>query len=199
MHYGLHQTTKIINQLGANIQVTRDSDQKHIVLSLDENDYYGGTVAGLIILNEDFKAFGINTGKKYSLVDLSNFIKMHRYCFEDKAVAMKLVTDLRNFKAKVNKDIEKLGDNRGNKNEVLNQVVDTNIPDSFTLSMPIFKAGPVLKFQVDINIIVRDSDMECTLESVEENDLSQQWCDSEITRELDKITEMAPGIVQIEI
>jgi hypothetical protein len=188
-----------LDQLACNIVVDRSPGKRYIKLTIDETNHYGGSITGKIIMNPDFVDFGINSGKKYTLRDLSDFIKMHRYCFEDPQVAMKLVTDLRNFKAKVNKDIEKLGDNRGNKNEVLNQVVDTNIPDSFTLNMPIFKGALTARFKVEINIIVRDADMDCTLESVEANDLIQVYCDNAIEAELNKIKEIAPQIVQIEL
>ena len=188
-----------LNQLDCSILVCRNKKNPFITLNIHETNFHSGIVTGKIMMNEDFLEFGINSGKKYSLRDLSDFIKMHRYCFQDVSVAMKLVSDLRNFKAKVNKEIEKLGDNRGNRNEVLSQVVDTNIPESFTLMMPIFKMAETVSFSVEINIIVRDAEMECQLESVEANDLVISHLNGAIDLELKKIGAHAHDIIQIEL
>lgn len=187
------------DQKDCNIIVCRAKSGPYIELTVAESSYFSDIVTGKIILNEDFVEFGINTGEKYTLRDLSDFIKMHRYCFHDTSTAMKLVSELRNFKAKVNKEIEKLGDDRGNKNEVLSQIVDTNIPESFVLCMPIFKGSKTVAFKVDININVRDTDMDCQLESVEANDFIMGYLEKTIQSELDAITILAPDIVQIEI
>lgn len=176
-----------------------DRDHGVIELIISETSHFSGSVKGLLYEDADFTAFGINKAKKYTLRELSDFIKMHRYCFEDPAVAMKLVADLRNFKAKVNKDIEKVGDNRGNRNEVLSQVVDSNIPESFTLRMPIFQGGLPCTFKVEINIIVRDADMECLLESVECNDIIHDYKAISFKEQLSVITSLSPAIIIIEV
>jgi len=195
----LKQRVALINQKAAHILVNRDKNSMSITLKLDETDFYGGEVCGKIILAEDFVEFGINKGKKYSLRDLSDFIKMHRYCFSESSVAMKLVTDLRNFKGKVEKELEKMSDQRGNQKTLMAQVVDSNIPESFTLKMPIFKGCEPATFNVETNIIVRDAEMECTLESVEANDIVNKFKEEAINLELKMISEVAPDIVQIEV
>lgn len=174
--------------------------KREITLFLNECDPdISHEITGRLLLDEDFQAFGINTGKKYTLIDLSNFIKMHRYCFEDNSVAMKLVSELRNFKAKVNTEMEKVKDTRGNSRILLDQTVDSNIPAAFTLSMPIFKGMPKSTFNCEISIIVRDAEMECTLESVEANDIIKTTSKQLIDDELKKIVTIAPKIVQIEL
>ena len=195
----LEKRVEKLDQKDCNIIICRAKSGPYVKLTVAESSFFSGSVTGKIMLTDDFIEFGINMGKKYTLRELSDFIKMHRYCFQDSSTAMKLVAELRNFKAKVNKEIEKLGDNRGNKNEVLSQVVDTNIPESFTLDMIIFKGSTKSLFKVDININVRDTDMDCQLESVEANDLLKQHLDDAINNELATIDEIAPDIVQIEI
>jgi hypothetical protein len=188
-----------LNQQTCNILVDRNPGKRFMKLTIDESNHYGGSITGKIIMHPDYVEFGINTGKKNTLRELSDFIKMHRYCFEDKSVAMKLVTELRNFKAKVNKDMEKNQDQRGNNKILYEQTVDSNIPESFTLNIPIFKAAEPVKFQVDINIIARETDMDCSLESVEANDIINDHCDKTIDKELVLIKALTPDIVQVEL
>ena len=180
------------------VVVHRSTEDMSITLKINETDFYSGSVKGQLSFHEDFIAFGINRGKKYTPKDLADFIKMHRYCFEDKDVAMKLVSDLRSFKAKVNKEIEKTESTRGDKNILLNQIVESNIPESFSLKMPIFKGDTLRLFQVDINISPRDQDMDCFLESVEANDIIHIQLWERINSELKLITDDLPTIVVIE-
>ena len=94
---------------------------------------------GSILLNPDLVAFEINKGKKYSTFQLADFIKMNRHLFESKSVAMELVSTLKNIKASVNRAIEANKDDRGNKRALIDQVVQSNIPESFNIELPIFK------------------------------------------------------------
>jgi len=187
-----------LEQENCNITVSRS--EMEIFLAINETDPDKiGVVTGKLMFDEDFEAFGINTGKKYPLFGLADFLKMHRYCFDAPSVAMKIVNELKNFKAKVNKEIEKASDNRGNNKILLEQTVNSNIPESFTLKMPIFKGEDPRSFQVEINIIVRDAEMECYLESIEANDLIKQLSGKIIDNELLIIAKLASDIVQIEV
>lgn len=187
-----------LEQLKCHLKVYREAKMPKLQLIVNETDHFTGQVEGCLLISKDFADFGINTAKKYSLRDLADFIKMHRHCFVDPSVAMKLVADLKNFKARVNKEIEKMSDSRGNRNDILVQVVDTNIPDSFTLKMPIFKNLSQAVFQVDINILVRDAEMECQLESVEANELFIDTVSAVMDSELAAIRNSAPDLLIVE-
>lgn len=194
----LEKRITTLDQKKCNLLISR----KKMILSLstDETDpYVKGKIMGQLLLDEDFTEFGINTGKKYGLIPLADFFKMHRYCFEDSTTAMKIVTELKNFKAKINKEVEKIQDQKGNARMLLEQTVQSNIPPSFTLFMPIFKNEAARKFEVEINIIVRDSEMECYLESLEANDLIKTLSGEIIDGELTKVAAIAPEIVLIEV
>lgn len=199
VHRFIEKRVALINQKQCHIKVSRSKKNASLHLVINETDHFSGSVTGTLSLDENFIEFGINTGKKYTLRDLSDFIKMHRFCFDDKDQAMKLVADLRNFKAKVNKDMEKVQDNRGNNKILFDQVVDSNVPESFILNMPIFKGDVPRKFKVEINIIPRDADMDCMLESPEANDIVADEMEKIITFQLDNINKLAPNIVQIEV
>jgi hypothetical protein len=122
---------------------------------------------------------------------------MNRSYFADQSEAMKLVAELRNFKAKVNKEMEKVSDNRGNAKIVLDQVVDTNVPEGFTLNIPIIKDATSRLFKVEINIIPRDADMDCTLESVELRELERDIIENFMEEQLVEIRTIAPELVII--
>ena len=67
------------------------------------------------------------------------FIKMNRAFFADRNENMKLVSSLMNFTADVNNKIERAVKENGNRTDNFAQVVNSNLPESFTIQMPIFK------------------------------------------------------------
>lgn len=184
----------LLNIFACNLRVTVNQKISKLTLTVGESDHYAGTVTGSLVVDESLLEFGINTGKKWSLVELSNFIKMRRFAFLDTSAAMALVSELRNFKAKVNKEFEKVSDNRGNKNDVLTQVVNTNIPESFLLRSRIYKNDTPVTFQVDINIVVREAEMECYLESYELAEIMKQRADEAVTAQVMKISNEFPEL-----
>lgn len=144
-----------------------------------------------IVLNPDLTQFEINSGKRYSPFGLSDFIKMNRHLFESKSVAMELVSVLRNIKASVNKAIEANKDERGNKRALIDQVVQTNIPESFNIELPVFKGQP--KMIIPIEVVI-DEDLECVLMSPDLKQIIAEQSELLIGAELDKIKELHPQL-----
>lgn len=194
----LEKRIATIDQLSANIEISRLSDKMRIDLEFNETSYYAGNVVGAMELHEDFVAFGINTPTERNPRELSDFIKMHRWCFEDSTIAMKLVAELRAFKGKVNKDMESKSDDVGNKRDLMNQIVESNIPKAFVLHMPIFKGGEKKKFEVEIHINPRDHEMDCLLASVEAKEIRMDYRNTKIDIEIEKIRGIAPDILIYE-
>lgn len=75
---------------------------------------------------------------------------MHRAFFIDKSQNMMLVSTLKNFKAKVNQDIERSKEENGSKVDNYSQVVDSNLPKSFKLNIPLFKGFSCEEIEVEI-------------------------------------------------
>lgn len=188
MHLGL------VNQ-GAN-HVLVDRENLSITLQCNENNHYGSKISGSLIVSPEFKRFGINEGEYITNFDMAELFKMNRSFFETKAVAMKLVTELQNFRAKVDKDIEKSDNNRGDKRLLINQVVQSNLPEAFNLQIPIFKGTP--KQTINVEVYVSPADFSCTLVSAEVNDLLEEMRDHEMDAVLDRIKAVCPDIVIIE-
>lgn len=78
-----------------------------MILTINETNYYQDVITGVLQPSKEMVEFGINTDKKWEPIKLSQFLKMHRAFFTDKSQNMMLVSTLKNFKAKVNQDIER--------------------------------------------------------------------------------------------
>jgi hypothetical protein len=191
----LEKRKDIIDQKQCNIQVSRDS--MLITLSIGEHEHYIDLISGRLMLSEEFKRFGINTGNYITGMELSDLIRMNRTCFENKKTAMELVTIMRNFKAKVLNEIENSDDKKGNVSQVRRQTVQGNQPPSFDLYIPIFKGQPKKKFTVEIDI--DPETLQATLVSPDAQDLIVETRDGLIDNVLDNIRNICPEIPIIEI
>lgn len=184
----------LVNQ-GAN-HVLVDREKLSITLQCNENNHYGSNISGKLIVSPEFKKFGINSGEYLTNFEMAELFKMNRSCFENKQVAMKLVTELQNFKAKVDKDIEKMDNNRGDRRLLINQAVQSNLPEHFNLCIPIFKGTP--KQTINVEVYISPDDLSCTLISAEVNDILDGLRDQSMNEVLDRINSVCPDIVVIE-
>lgn len=168
-----------------------------VTLITDERDPYKKSViiAGLEI-SEDVMAFEINSGKQYSPRDLAEMLKMNRYCFSSKEQANKLITDLMNFKAKIDREIEQKNDNRGNVSAVKHQVVQSNLPEVFSIDAEIYKGTG--KKNIPIEVVIHADTLACQLVSAEFNELKKEVRDSIIDTEMAKIKSLQPELLIIE-
>lgn len=148
-------------------------------------------ISSKIILNPDLEAFEINKGKRYAPAQLADFIKMNRHLFESKSVAMELVSALKNIKASVNRAIEDSRDDRGNRRALIDQVVQSNIPESFNIELPIFKGQPKVVIPIEV---VLDEDLECILISPDLKEIIAKESERLISGEVDKIRELHPQL-----
>lgn len=183
-----------IKQADAHIIV--DRDHMSITLNIDENSAYSDQITGTLTLSSEMQEFGINTGEYMSCFDMSDRIKQLRTYFETQQEAMKLVTELRSFKAKIDKELELSDDKRGNQTIMRAQTVESNLPKSFKVNMPIFKGTEKRTFEVEVEI--NPNDLSCTLVSPDAHDIVVQERDSQMDGVLVRIAEAAPNIVIIE-
>lgn len=167
-----------------------------IRLVTDEKNFYSDEIIGKLEMHPDFEKFNVNTGESINSHDLAEKIKMFRSCFKDKDTAMKLVRELRNFTAKVNKELEAFKDDRANYALKKSQIVETNLPESFILVVPIFKGQPKENIEIEININAEN--LSCTLISPQANDFIAEFKDKIIDEQIEKIKELIPELVIIE-
>lgn len=190
-------TKRVVELDQKKAHITVDRENLTITLVVDENSPYDrGVVTGLITYHPAFKKFGINGGAYITTYEMAELIKMNRSYFENRQEAMKLVSALKNFKGKVEKDMEKANDDRGNRKILLHQTVESNVPDSFKISIPLFKGMPKETFEVEVYF--NPDDLTCTLVSPAANDILEDIRDNAIDDVIRSIEEIAPDIVIIE-
>lgn len=193
----LEKRIELINQKASNIIVNRDV--MGIALTVDETNYYQSDIRGELKTSKEMMEFGINAEKKWEPIKLSKFLKMHRAFFTDKSQNMMLVSTLKNFKAKVNQDIERSKEENGSKVDNYSQVVDSNLPKSFKLNVPLFKGFACEEIEVEIYADVDGRDVSLSLVSAGANEAIEEYKNKVIDEQLEQIRQIAPDIVIIEV
>ena len=186
-----------LQQITNKCHVTVDRDGLKIVLQVNENAHYGTRIVGKLTLSDAFRKFHINDGHSFTLNELAKLFKMNRSFFETKQQASELVTLLQNFKGKVNKDLEASNDNRGNKKVDFVQAVESNLPEAFTLRLPVFKGMDAE--DVECEVYVDPDDWSCQLISPDANDTEELCRNNAIDLVISRIEDAMPGVAIIEV
>lgn len=175
-------------------------DDVSIQLTINENDpHTKGVITGKLSQHPKFVEFGINQAKSWEPNTLGQFFKMNRFFFADKAENMKIVSDLKNFEAKVNTVIEKQKSEKGDFKDNYSGVVMSNLPGTFQLNLPIFKGQKPETIEVEFYASVNGREVTLQLVSPGANQLLEDIRNSIIDEQIKKIGELAPSIVIIEI
>lgn len=193
----LEKRMGLFDERTSNIIVDRDNMK--IGLTINETDYYQTTIDGVLQPSKEMQEFGINAEKRWDPIKLSQFFKMHRAFFKDKTQNMTLVSTLKNFKAKVNQDIERSKEENGSRTDNYSQVVDSNLPSSFKLNIPLFKGFSCEEIEVEIYADVDGREVSLSLVSAGANEAIEEYKNKVIDEQLEYIRGIAPGIVIIEI
>lgn len=146
---------KTVNPLACYVVVNRE--KMTITLTMDEQNYYGAVIEGGISISEEMKTLGINSGTYLSASDLSDLLKMNLACFENRQSAMTLISQLKNFKAKVTKKIEDSSNTRGDYDVRVSQAIDDcNLPKVITFFVPLLKGAEKSKIEAEVYINPKD-------------------------------------------
>lgn len=192
----LEKRVEEINQNKAHVIVDREA--MTISLRLEELDYYSTTLCGRMELHPAFIKLGINSGQYRTAFEMAELFKMNRSYFQNRQFAMELVTTLRNFRAKIDKQVEsEHNPNKGDRRVLIAQTVDSNLPSSFTVAVPIFKGTK--KVDIECETYFNPDDLTCTLVSAGANETIEDMKDESIDRVLNGIREIALDIVIIEV
>ena len=124
---------------------------------------------------------------------------MQRAFFKDKPANMSIVSTLKNFKAKVSQDIERSKEENGSRTDKYSQVVDSNLPKSFKLFIPLFKGFEPEEIEVEIYADVDGRDVSLSLVSAGANETMEENKNGIINELLNKISTIAPDIAIIEV
>ena len=195
----LEKRVDTIDQKKANVVVDREA--MSISLNINEDDHYKkDTIAGSVQLSETYSKFGINDEKRaWTPNKLGQFLRLNRGVFDNKETCMIMVSQLKNFTAKAKSEIQKQRDPSGSTADVFKTQVESNLPKSFTVNLPIFKGTEKQLIEVEFDHYVMDGDVFLQLVSPGANEITAAYRDSCIDTVLDQIREIAPEIPILEV
>ncbi|MFA5650615.1 MAG: hypothetical protein WC914_05685 [Proteiniphilum sp.] len=169
------------------------------LVTREDDGYLKGEIQGTLSQHPKFAEFGINNqAVNWEPNELGQFFKMNRAFFPDKAANMKLVNDLRNFDATINSKIEKQKSEKGDFKDNYSGTVMSNLPEAFTLDIPIFKGGAKETIEVEFYASVNGREVALQLISPAATQLTEEVRDTIMDEKLAEIREIEPGIVIIE-
>lgn len=172
-------------------------DERTITLIVDERDHYHSTVKGSLTLSQEYINFGINNGDYRTPLELANFFKMNRAFFENRSEAMKLVSELTNFKAKVNTEVEdEINQTKGNRKLLLNKAVESNMPETFKIQIPLFKGSKPSTLEVETYF--NPDDLTATLVSADAAEQVEDVKREAIDEVVEQIQESYEGLAIIK-
>jgi hypothetical protein len=163
-----------LQQIDNNLVIVEvDKKKKTITLSLNPADPFGAVITAKLEPNPDLEKFGINKNVQFSQKELVQLLKFSRLYFEDFGQHGTLLRAYQAFTAKTFTNLAGESDNRGNKNFAFDKKVETGLPTSFIMNLPIFKGQDPKRFMVEICLDVTDAAASFWFESVELSDLTE--------------------------
>ncbi len=176
-----------------------DRDNLSMTLVANETDARNKMViVGKLQLSRQFMEFHINDGYVWEPLVLSQFFKMNRAYFSNRDENMKLVSVFKNFKAKVNTDYERDRKENGSYTDNYSQIVDSNMPDRFSVVLPIFKGTKAQSIEVETYATINGHDVTVQLISPSAQQVVDETLDAIIDEQIAAIREIAPEIPFIE-
>lgn len=188
-----------VDQKRAHVLVNREKMAITLITN-EDNEYTTGKVVGTVEVTGTFAATKINDPKGGWIPErLGQFLRLNRALFTDKEECMKLVSLLKNITAKAKSEIQKQKDPSGSRAEVFRQEVESNLPNSFTLNLSIFKGTPKIAIEVEFDHYLVDGDCVLQLVSPGANELVEDYRDKCIDDVLNEIRAIAPDIAILEV
>ena len=157
-----------------NTHITVNRDKGEIVLKHNESDNFFNQITGTLSPSTEYETLGINKDAPKSPQELATLLKRNRFLFADKQEGMKIISDLMAFKGSVKSDVEAVRDDRGNRKNSVQVAVESNVPLSFMLTLPLFKGGEKQRLKVDILLEAKGHIVDCYLESIEAIEAMQE-------------------------
>lgn len=195
----LEKRIDLVDQKRANVVVNRD--EMSITLTVNEDDEYTiGKIHGEVEFSEVFEKFGINDSQKgWVPSKLGQFLRLNRVVFQDKEDCMKLVSILKNFTANAKAEIQKQRDPSGSVADVYRCQVESNLPQSFVVNIPIFKGTEKTAIEIEFDHYLTNGDVMLQLVSPGANEVAENYRDKCLDDVLEKIKKIAPEIAIIEV
>lgn len=143
-------------------------------------------VTGVIDPDALYREFKINTNHPWDANDLAKLFKRRRKCFPKTAENLELVKGLSNFKAAIETNLEKIDDKTARRfKTAVEKTVNSSLPQSFTLKMPVIKGEPEVEFAVDIILEASDGRVSIFLDSIEAEEFADEIKNTAIEKQLE--------------
>lgn len=172
-----------------------DEKAGKIFFTIDEKNFYKDIFSGELRESSVITLFGINKEKFYGDKEMAKFFRKTEYYFSNGDVHKKIVSELMKFKAKVDVQIEKNADNRGNVKNLYERAVESNIPESFVMKAPLFDGYDPIEFTVLIGAEADTTGVKFFLESPELFKLEEEEKRSLINNEVARFKEFGCAIL----
>ena len=156
-------------------------------------------MSGRLQVHPDFALLHINERHAWTPTDLAMLLKMHRYWFKDRMMCMQIVSTLMNFTADVNQKIEQSIKENGSSKDNFEQVVNSNLPETITLTLPMFKGYAAENIEVEFFARVDGREVSFALLSAGANESLETIRNTAIDEQLTQIREIAPEIAIVEV
>lgn len=177
-----------------------DRNNMKIVLVCNETDARNGMViAGHIELSRQYKSFGVNMDVQFGPEELANFFRINRSYFKDRSENMVLVTTLKSFRANIETEVEREKKDNGSVTDVYKKVVNSNLPKSFKVCIPIYKGAAPEEIEIEVIATVNGRDVALELISPDAASIVEEVRDKLIDEQIKLIAEFAPEIPIIEV
>lgn len=167
-----------------NAIILTNKEKMTIRLMTNPNSPIAAEVLGKAERSEELSLFGINTGKSYRRDELFKLVRMNRILFSDYQEHSDLLAALKSFKATTSGSSEIDTDMRGNKNIAYQKELRSNMPEYFSLTVPIIKGEAKETFPVEICIEESDGIASFRFESPALQELMAARIDEMFEREL---------------
>ena len=177
---------------GENEMLLVNYDKKQIQLEINEASEFVRIITGRLEESKEFKTIMVSD---MSPRDLAQLIKMNRTFFESKEIAMSLVAQLQNFKAKIDGEMQKIADDRGNYDYRRAQTVESNLPKGFNLTIPLFKGMGKVTFFAEIYI--DPASLSCSIVSPDANDIMEESTRRLMDEVVERVKSVMPKIAVI--
>lgn len=160
-----------------------------LVLTVNEQstcDKY--VISGSINDGKLFTKIGINNADiNYEPLKLARKFRMLKSIFTSNAEYFEITSKLRNLIATVNKKVEESEDDRANTKKLFEQTVESNIPESFKLKLPLLEGENPVEIDVQVILEVHNGKIVCFLESVEAKEIMDNEKERLVNEEVTKI------------
>lgn len=174
-----------------------DRENMTITLTTEESSKFKNIITGRLEYDLVFIRLGINDGNYVTAMELSDRLRRHKTYFETLSLATEVVNKLKNFKARVNNTIEKANDSRGNRTDLTIQAIESiNLPENFTLRIPIFKGQTPEDLRVEVDI--KAEDLSVTLFSEDAYNVKDLIAENAINTVLEGLRKEFPELLILE-